>query len=470
MTVAGQTMEYATVSLCPVCLRRVEASYRTRGEDIFLEKTCPEHGSFSARIWRGPDSWQQWARPKIPIQKRFDMTPVDRGCPFDCGLCPDHGQHTCTAVLDITQRCNLSCRFCFADARGNGTDPGFNPLADLMEQVFEVSPGCNLQLSGGEPTLREDLPEIVAKARQTGFAFVQLNTNGLALDQDLALRLREAGLTSAFLQFDGVTDSVYRKLRGRPLLEAKNRAIRACAGAGIGVVLVPTLVPGINDHEIGDILKFGLEHAPTVRGVHFQPVSYFGRHPVGTSSKAADRAGAGRESRERITIPEVLDAIQIQTGGRFCRKDFKPSSCEHALCSFTGKFLNRRGQAPKPLTLFDTGCCTSVPAEQGAKKARASVRRHWKAPRGDGGSAVSPSKTKVVQEDGPQDGLDRFLRQAEQEMFTVSGMAFQDAWTLDLDRLKGCCIHAVAPDGRLIPFCAYNLTRADGNSLYRGRP
>jgi len=459
---AGSAPE--TLSLCPVCFRRIKARYRVQGEDIFLEKTCPDHGSFSARIWRGLDSWNHWIRPKIPIRERFSMTPVDRGCPFDCGLCPDHGQHTCTAVLDITQRCNLHCRFCFADARKKGGgDPAFNHLVDLMERVFKVSPGCNLQLSGGEPTVREDLPKIVAAAVRTGFAFVQLNTNGLVLDRALAFRLREAGLTSAFLQFDGVSDAVYQALRGRSLLEAKKRAIRSCAAAGIGVVLVPTLVPGINDHEIGDILKFGLDHAPAVRGVHFQPVSYFGRHPRGGEPDGA--AAQDLADPERITIPEVLDAVQAQTGGLFRREDFKPSSCEHALCSFAGKFLNRRDKPPKALTLFDTGCCTPLPAEQGARKARALVSRHWKAP-GTYGQVRNdpPEKTS-----GMEDGLDRFLRQAEQEMFTVSGMAFQDAWTLDLNRLKGCCIHAVAPDGRLIPFCAYNLTRADGTALYRGR-
>ena len=451
---SGDVLNYHTQSLCPECFRPIDARHIARGEDIFLEKSCPDHGTFSVRIWQGRESYDGWVRPKIPIQQRFHMTETEKGCPFDCGLCPDHTQHTCTAVLDITRRCNLSCRFCFADAGGgaaNGADPALDTLKRQMDAAFSVSPDANLQLSGGEPGVRADLPEVVSAARAAGFSFVQINTNGIALAEDptLAPRLKEAGLTSVFLQFDGVRDRVYETLRGRPLADLKEKAVRACGQSGIGVVLVPTLVPGINDHEIGDILRYGLDHRPGVRGVHFQPVSYFGRHP----------AMPGDESR--ITIPHVLSAIQTQSKGQFRIEDFRPSSCEHALCSFTGKFICPEEGPPKALNLLGGNCCTPVPAEQGSRKARASVKRHWKAA---GTAGAGPGETA-----GAEDGLDRFIRRAEREMFTVSGMAFQDAWTLDLERLKGCCIHAVAPDGRLIPFCAYNLTRSDGKGLYRNK-
>lgn len=447
----SEYLEYRTQSLCPQCLGRIEAQHTIEGDQIFQEKTCPEHGSFKTKIWQGKASYAQWTRPKIPIQKRFNMTPVQAGCPFDCGLCPEHGQHTCTAVLDITARCNLDCTYCFAGASADSPpakrppDPDLDTLSRLLDRVYQVSPDANLQLSGGEPTLRKDLPQIIAAARQTGFRFVQVNTNGLALarDPDLAPALKAAGLSSIFLQFDGVSDRVYQRLRNQPLFEIKQAAIRACAQNQIGVILVPTLVPGINIQDIGPILKFGLENAPGVRGVHFQPVSFFGRH------------GAAPSDRDRITIPEILAHIETQTRGMFRAADFKPSSCEHALCAFTGKFIRSDTGPPRALTIFDTACCTPAPAEQGARKARASVVRHWQA----------PARPAIPDED--ENGLDRFIRQAEQGMFTVSGMAFQDVWNLDLERLKGCCIHAVSPDGRLIPFCAYNLTRADGKGLYR---
>ncbi len=154
----------------------------------------------------------------------------------------------------------------------------------------------------------------------------------------------------------------------------------------------------------------------------------------------------------------MLKEIEAQSRGEFKEAAFRPSSCEHALCSFNGKFIIQDDGRPSALTAFDTCCCKPVQAEQGSKQARDSVAEHWKAPLKSIAPAMPPTR---------EDGLDKFIRQARTRMFSVSGMAFQDAWNLDLERLKGCCIHSVAPDGRLVPFCAYNLTRADGKGLYR---
>lgn len=436
-----------TQSLCPECLKRIPAARMLENDTLYLEKKCPAHGEYKTKIWQGEKSFRQWIKPKIPIARRFHMVPENQGCPFDCGLCPQHLQHTCTAVLDVTSNCNFACPFCFADASRNTADPGLNHLCSLLERVYETSPECNLQISGGEPTLRSDLPRIIAHARQIGFKFVQLNTNGflLAKDKNLVSRLAAAGLASVFLQFDGTLDGVHTRLRGRALCEIKESAIGHCREHHIGVVLVPTLVPGINIQEIGPILGYALDHAPGVRGVHFQPVSYFGRH-----------TGVPKDE-ERITIPEVLMEIESQTQGLFRQKDFRPSACEHALCSFNGKFLIGDDGRPTPLTVFGTDCCAPVRAEAGASQAKASVARHWQAP----GKIVPPKNR------GSEDGLDRFLRQSATHMFCVSGMAFQDVWNLDLDRLKGCCIHSVSKEGRLVPFCAYNLTSCRGKGLYR---
>jgi hypothetical protein len=416
-----------------------------------MEKRCPVHGKFKTKIWQGEKSFGQWVKPKIPIADRFHMVPENKGCPFDCGLCPQHLQHTCTAVLDVTSNCNFKCQFCFADsdAAKRKPDPGLDQLVDRLEKVYEISPECNLQLSGGEPTLRADLPQIIDRARGVGFKFVQLNTNGflLAKDKNLVRRLAASGLSSVFLQFDGTSDGVHTQLRGRPLCRIKEQAIDNCCEHNIGVVLVPTLVPSINIREIGSILRFALAHAPGVRGVHFQPVSYFGRH-TGAPGDAA-----------RITIPEILTQIEGQTQGLFSQRDFRPSACEHSLCSFNGKFLIQEDGRPTPLTPFATDCCAPVRAEEGSRQAKASVARHWQA----------PGKIELPRAGQAEDGLDRFIRQSATHMFCVSGMAFQDVWNLDLDRLKGCCIHSVSDHGRLIPFCAYNLTSCRGKGLYRNQ-
>jgi uncharacterized radical SAM superfamily Fe-S cluster-containing enzyme len=283
-----------TASVCPECLRTITAFKLARREEVILRKECLEHGRFQAVIWRGRPDYDSWQRPKIPARPQSPTPSSEAGCPQDCGLCGEHRQHTCTALLEVTRRCDLSCAYCFADGGpGRLPDPDLAELRQSFEHLLRASGPCNIQLSGGEPTLRDDLPEIVGLGRNLGFEFIQVNTNGLRLaqDPDYAGVLKKAGVASIFLQFDGLEDAVYEKLRGRPLLEEKRRAVEHCARHGLAVVLVPTLVPGINDRQIGAIIDFGRQNSPTVRGVHFQPVSYFGRIP------------AVPDDSMRITIP-----------------------------------------------------------------------------------------------------------------------------------------------------------------------
>lgn len=443
---SGHGSGHGTWSVCPVCLRRVPAQRRRKGNDICLAKHCPEHGSFEAVIWRGKPDFADWVRPKTPSRPVGCFTEVALGCPFDCGLCPDHGQHTCTALLEITQRCNLGCPVCFADA-GRGPEPDLATIRFWYERARQGGGRCNIQLSGGEPTVREDLPEIIALGRKLNFDFIQLNSNGLKLAEDgYAHRLREAGLASVFLQFDGLDDAIHQRLRGRPLAEIKRRAVERCAEAGLGVVLVPTVVPGINDRALGDILRFALSAGPLVRGVHFQPISYFGRYP----EPPADA--------DRVTLPEIMRLLEEQTRGLVRTEHFRPPGCEHALCSFHGNFLRAADGALLPLTKSGGACCPQ-PAAEGARQSIAYTARQWAGI----GKCACEAPTGIPR-------LEDFADQARTWLFSISAMAFQDAWTLDLERLKGCCIHVVAPDGRLVPFCAYNLTSAEGRPLYRGQP
>jgi len=446
-----------TESVCPVCLARIPAARVARGENIYLQKTCPKHGDFEAVIWRGRPDFATWVHYKIASYPDRPFTQVEKGCPFDCGLCPNHRQHSCHVLLELTSRCDLGCPICFADA-GASTggyrvpDPSLGQIERWYQRLLEAGGPFNIQLSGGEPCLRDDLPEIIALGRALGFQFFQLNTNGLRLAQDnnYLQRLIAAGLSTVFLQFDGTEDAIYEKLRGRRLLPQKQAAIEQCASAGVGVVLVPTLVPGVNTDNIGHILRFALRYAPMVRGVHFQPVSYFGRYP----HPPADS--------DRFTIPEVIRAIEAQMQGTIQSDCFAPSSCENALCSFHGNFVLMPDGQLKPLTRRkdETRCCCSpTVAKEGAVKSRAFVARQWSAPaaKPEPPSANSPSLGE----------WDVFLARAQTHAFCISGMAFQDVWTLDLERLRDCCIHTASPDARLIPFCAYNLTDQCGHSLYR---
>ena len=438
-------------SVCPVCLKPISAAHETVGGDTFLVKECPEHGRFRTVVWRGEPGFHDWSRPKIPSLPRQPFTRADKGCPLDCGLCDAHRQHTCTAVMEVTWRCDLGCPVCFASSgKAAPPDPTLEEMARLFDRVYQGSGHCNIQLSGGEPTVREDLPDLIRLGKSKGFPFIQLNTNGLRIGREpgYAQTLAEAGLDSVFLQFDGTEDAIFTALRGRPLLETKLAALDALAEAGIGIVLVPTVVPGVNDHDLGAIIRLAAERSPDVRGVHFQPVSYFGRYP----KPPADA--------QRITLPEVMRLLETQTHGALKAVHFQPPGCEHSHCSFHANYVVGEDNGLTRLASGGACGCTPRPASEGADAAKSFVKRQWAAP-----DKTLPMAAPVA----AQNDLDRFIGRAATHTLAVSAMAFQDAWTLDLERLKGCCIHEVSPDGRLIPFCAYNLTSMDGETLYRGK-
>lgn len=422
---------HRTTSVCPVCLRRIPAERVKREGRYYLEKTCPEHGAFSTLIWEGSEALEDWTG-------RREETGAEEGlrCPEACGLCEKHLRNTCCTLLEVTDRCSLNCRFCFAD-NSQAQDPPLERVKGWIDDIVRQTGGTLLQLSGGEPNLRDDLPEIVAYAKKAGCPYVQLNTNGLRLAEDPAYlhALVQAGLDIVFLQFDGVDDQVYRALRGRELLAAKGAAIMACAGKGVGVVLVPTLVPGVNTDQIGDIIRFGLAWSPTVRGVHFQPVSYFGRIP------ALPRDG------ERYTMGRLLDDIVGQTGGLIPRESLVPSACDHPLCGLHGDYIalskgevypiSKRGTAP------ESCCCSGDPARQN----REYIGSRWS---GSGGSCC-------CEPEGDLHSLDGFLEWKRARGFTITSMNFQDAGNLDLERLRQCSLH-VYREGKRIPFCAAYLS------------
>ncbi len=436
-------------SLCPHCLTRIPARHVAEDDKVYLEKTCPQHGNFRVLLWEGEPDFASWIRPKIPGKLKTCFTKVDRGCPFDCGLCSDHRQETCTALLEVTGRCNLSCAVCFADAGGriSNEDPDLAVIRGWYEKLLAAGGPYNLQLSGGEPTVRDDLPEIVALGKAMGFNFIQLNTNGLRLARDTAYlkKLKSAGATSVFLQFDGTNERIYRKLRGRALLQDKIRAIENCAGQQLGVILVPTLVPGVNLDNIGEIIRLALQYQPTVRGVHFQPISYFGRYPQ-------------EPPQDRLTIPRLIREISVQTGGLVKIQDFRPPGCENAMCSFHGNFTFHRGEGLRARPVSPS-CCSPDKAVNGAQKSRDFVARNW--------SGLQSKNPFRQSKDQVADSWNELIDQLLTYSFTISGMAFQDVWNFDLDRIRDCCIHVVNPEGNLIPFCAYNLTGIGGQSLYR---
>ncbi|MCE1252456.1 MAG: radical SAM protein [Anaerolineae bacterium] len=441
-----------TESVCPECLQKIPARRMRRGEDVFLIKTCPRHGEFNTVIWRGKPDFETWDKPKIPVHPEITFTEVQHGCPYDCGLCVEHNQEPCCVLMEVTQRCDLGCPVCFAAAGGASADPDLNKINFWYERLLQAGGPFNIQLSGGEPCLRDDLPEIINLGRERGFTYFQVNTNGLRLSKEVNYlkELKQAGLSLIYLQFDGMTDDVYEKLRGRKLLTSKITLVEHCAEMGLGVILVPTLAAGVNINQVGAILRFALSYHPVVRGIHFQPLTYFGRYPFSP------------QNEDRLTLPEIMRLLEQQSDGLVKTVHFKPSGAENARCSFHGNFVVMPDESLRPLTRHSADACCNKPASarQGRIKAQAFVSRNWPLPE------ISPDKK---QSDPVLGEWDAFLERARTHGLAISAMAFQDAWTMDLERLKQCYIMTLAPDGRLIPFCAYNLSSRSGETLYRGR-
>lgn len=419
-----------TRSVCPVCLKNLPATLVTAPDGaVTLEKTCPDHGSFSVPVWRGLVDFHTWIQYTPPLSPDAGLH-----CPENCGICAEHETDSCCVLLEVTPRCNLRCRFCFADGGAKAVDPSLDAMKAAIGDIVAQRGHPLLQLSGGEPTLREDLPELVRYAKEAGCSYVQVNTNGIRLAQEpeYAKALAQAGLDIVFLQFDGTDDKIYQFLRGKPLLDVKKQAISVCGQLGLGVTLVPTVVPGVNTQNLGELIAFAAEQMPAVRGIHFQPVSYFGRHPESPTQA------------QRYTLDQLMADISRQAG--IPVESFLPSRCDHPLCGFHANFLLRPDGSLRPLSSI-----THRPKAQGcARDNREYVARNW---------------MRHPQEAAPGDfseemDFDTFLYYLRHRNLTLSAMAFQDAGNFNIERLHRCSLH-VYSGGTIKPFCANYLTKLE---------
>jgi uncharacterized radical SAM superfamily Fe-S cluster-containing enzyme len=276
---------------------------------------------------------------KIPPQYG---TEPDRGCPFDCGLCTEHEQHTCVGLVEITTSCNLHCPMCYASSGPGGKHLSLDDCRRAIDRLVAVEGRAEvLQISGGEPTIHPEFLDILDYGCARPIDVVMVNTNGLRIAHDPALL---AGLAAhrhrieVYFQLDGFSDAGTTALRGEPLVETKLRAIEALGQHGIRTTLVATLQPGVNDHEIGALVKFGVER-PWITGISFQPATYSGRHALPD------------DLERRITFPDVIQGVAEQTGGLFREDDFLPLPCAHPNChSLTYAF--RSGGRVVPLSRF----------------------------------------------------------------------------------------------------------------------
>ena len=417
-----------TRSVCPVCLKNIPAVLLMQEDGrIIMEKSCEQHGSFRTVVWQGKMDLEQWIEGTDPLEETEGLL-----CPGNCGICAEHEEGTCCVLLEVTGRCNLNCSYCFARGGETEDEPDLEELKTAIDEIVRRCGKPLLQLSGGEPTLRDDLPELISYAKEAGCSFVQLNTNGIRLAEDhkYAERLAETGLDIVFLQFDGTKDEIYETLRGKPLLKTKLDAIGICSELKIGVTLVPTVVKGVNDSDLGRIISLASSLAPGVRGIHFQPVSYFGRCP----EPPADE--------DRYTLDRLMADISSQAG--IPLSSFLPSRCDHPLCGFHSSFLIGDDGNLKPLS----DITRSPLGRSSAAGSREYVARRW---------------IRAEDESMPAKGLsgemdfDTFLYRLRNQSLTLTAMAFQDAMNLNIERLHRCSLHVYA-EGKIKPFCSKYLT------------
>ncbi len=417
-----------TRSVCPVCLKNISADLVQEADGrIILEKACPAHGAFRVPVWQGKVSFEQWLLGTEALPENHGLD-----CPGNCGICSEHETGTCCALLEVTGRCNLRCRYCFADGGPGESDLS---LEECKKAICDIVRQCGqplLQFSGGEPTLRDDLPELIRFAREAGCSYTQLNTNGIRLaeDPDYVKRLAESGLDIVFLQFDGTREDIYETLRGIPMLNTKLKAIRACSDQRLGVTLVPTVVKGVNDDNLGELLSLAVSLAPAVRGIHFQPVSFFGRYPE----------APGEE--DRYTLDMLMTDLSDQAGIPI--ESFMPSRCDHPLCGFHASFLIEEDGKLRALSSITH----SAHSRGCAKDNREYVARHWRR------NPDEPQPAGIISKEMD---FDTFLYRLRHQSITLSAMAFQDAMNLNIERLHRCSLH-VYDQGKIKPFCAKYLS------------
>lgn len=481
-----------TKSLCPECGKPLDAEVYDEDGKIFIKKTCDDHGEFINTYWSDDELYNRVDdyTPTITSVEN-PCVPDESACPSNCGLCSKHETSTVLGLIDVTNRCNLKCPVCFANAAAAGYiyEPTQDEIRQMLRNLRNLKPHpCPaIQYAGGEPTVRKDIVELVKMAKEEGFTHVQIATNGirLAKRENLAKELKEAGLNTVYLAFDGVTPEPYIYNRGRDLLEDKIQAIENCRKVGLGVVLVPTLVKGINDHQVGEIIKFAFDHNENIYGVNFQPVSFAGRTP------------ADHVEEQRITIPDFVKIIEDETDGEVPTSAFYPPSSVEPIAEFIS-LLDGEDSAKVTLNCHQhCGIATYVFRDKTEGSGKDKLipitdfidvddlfeklkEYNEKLKEGKFGSrkrvlaGITKNLTKMVHTSRTPKNLDivkillnvfakrdySALGDFSKDAMLISCMHFMDPFNFDEDRVKKCVIHYATPDGRIIPFCTMN-------SMYR---
>lgn len=463
-----------TQSLCPKCLQVVPAKIIVRDKRVYFKKKCGDCGEREDFVCSDVDYYDRldFSVPaKVPLKHGVEP---NKGCPYDCGLCTEHEQHTCVALVELTSNCNLSCPMCFASSGPGGKNLSFEECKAAIDRIVEVEGRAEIiQLSGGEPTIHPEFLRIFEYAIGQNVDYININTNGIrfANDQELVDAVAQhRERVEIFFQFDGLNPEVTKSLRGEDILATKLRAIDRLGDAGLNVTLAVTLQGGVNDQEIGPIVDFAVAR-PWVTGINFQPATYSGRHD------------APEDLEQRITFPDVMKAIAAQSEYGFQVDDFLPLPCAHPNCHIIGLAyrhdqtltpINRFIETTENLDLLANGI--TFTRENSIKLITELIDRRSCCSDGSCGStgqalvALENRKPPQPMEDSMSQMADRFLNHAisgqmgARDLFRITITSFLDSYNFDLRRLMKCCTHHVLPSGHIIPFCAYNVLYREGHA------
>src|SRR3989344_7793540 len=467
----------------------VDCVVYVKDNKVWMLKQCPEHGVEKEVYWSDYEMFKKAEKFQDPgikiLNPNIDKSEFEINCPTDCGLCVEHESHTGLGNIVLTNICDLTCWYCFFYAKEG--EPVYEPTMDqiklMLNRMRDEKPvGANaVQLTGGEPTLREDIGEIIKAAREIGYEHVQLNTNGINLSKSLELcqKIKDAGSHVLYLSFDGVTPQTNPK----NYWEATG-AIENCKKAGLGIVLVPTVIGGVNDHELGDIIRFGMKNIGTVRAVNFQPVSLVGRMP--------DRL----RKKQRITIPGAIKRIEEQTDGQIGKEHWFPVPCAKQITDF----IEAIKEEPKYRLSIHFACGMATYAFKSGNRIvtlpeffdvegffeylaeltkeinnskMKSIRKPWTLAklayniRKYVDNEKKPKELKFVKmlTGAMRGGNYHGLADLHHNSLFIGMMHFQDPHNWDIDRIHKCDIHYASPDGRVLPFCTFNVIPA----LYRDK-
>lgn len=441
-----------TSSLCSNCNKKIDSKIILENSSVYLLKFCPEHGEQKELLEEDADYYLNRMIYDKPATISKTQTERKLGCPFDCGLCPEHEQHTCNGLIEITNACDLNCNFCYANSGGKEF-LSMEKIAQMLDLFIESEFGSGeiLQISGGEPTMHPQIIEIIKLAKSKKIKYILLNTNGLriAKDENFVKNLSELiGGFEIYLQFDSLDDNVYQNLRGKKLLEIKKKAIDNLIKYKIPTTLVATIKKGVNDHEIGAITDFGLK-TDYIRGINFQPLCLSGRVK-------------SPETEERITVSGIIKRISEQTSGMIKKEDFISLPCNVDRVAISYFYKTKEGDF--------------VPIVRSIKieKYLPFIRNTFKFdPEGIlsevlKGLTSNPksccSALDFFVKMKPLVPSDFFLKSQKEKIdfvskntFRISITSFLDVYNFDIKSMKKECVHVITPEMKKIPFSAYNM-------------